>query len=212
MSMRARLALPLLFVLILVGGAGCKAARQKPDQAPALANLAWGAPLAKTKANLERAGWELLPDAGQSGISLRLPEADAEAAEALPELAEAAPERYRIVLLGAEDKLQIVAIHRRDNNAALDAFKNELLASYGASAAFWTSPERSSDQASGNRLIEKVSLYETGAVFVALHESRFLAAEARQANDPNSILEARVYSREHNEGISKEALQASVEQ
>ncbi|MBX7056627.1 MAG: hypothetical protein K1X75_01085 [Leptospirales bacterium] len=204
---------PFILALSAVGVAafaGCKGGKQAPDAPPAASLMQWGQAQADTAARLEAAGWKA-QGAADGGLRLILPEADEPAAEALAALGDDAPPRYELALLGQSEKLQIVVLQRRDSTQRLTAFRQSLLHEFGAGEPIWTAPEKEIAQASGNRLAERTSLYETASAYIALYETRFTAAEARQADDPNSSIEARIYSRQYNEGISREALVAGFE-
>lgn len=185
--------------------AQCKGEAQKPSDPPPYSALQWGASPAGSVAALEKLGWKKTGGDGER-ITLILPEAS----ELEVPAAAGVPERYQITLLAQNDQLKIAALVRRDSSSNVSAFLRGVEQAYSLGTPVWTRDLSDASSAAGNQSRENIYLYERADAFVVAYESLFSTAETRIANDPNSQVEVRLYSRT-NEGISREALIESLE-
>jgi len=192
-----------------------------PMQAPPLELFAWGESPAKTGARLADRGWSRSSsaDQGAEGIEYELSAAEdqlpaelADGVEGMPLDHETVLPRYSVRLFAPEDRLRIASILRRDAPQVLRDFSANVLDAYGLDTPVWEQGPRETISAAGNATTDAMALYALPATLVVVHSVYFDAAEADMAEDPNSVLEVRLYSREHNEGLSGEALQQSLEQ
>jgi hypothetical protein len=190
------------------GAAQCKGEGQKPSEPPPYPALQWGASPAASVGALEKLGWKKTGGDGER-ITLILPEAS-ELEVPADAAAAGVPERYQITLLAENDQLKIAALLRRDSSSNVSAFLRGVEQAYALGTPVWTRDLSAASSEAGNQNSEKIYLYERADAFVVAYESLFSAAETRIANDPNSQVEVRIYSRS-NEGISREALIESLQ-
>lgn len=188
--------------------AQCKGEGQKPSDPPPYSALQWGANPAESVTALEKLGWKKSGGEGER-ITLILPEAS-ELEVPADVAAAGVPERYQITLLSQNDQLKIAALTRRDSSSNVSSFLRGVEQAYALGTPVWTKDLSAASSAAGNQSSEKIYLYERADAFVVAYESLFSMAETRIANDPNSQVEVRLYSRT-NEGISRTALIESLQ-
>lgn len=131
---------------------------------------------------------------------------DAEFQQAAEQFAGEIPENYTVTLFGQAGKLVLADIVRRDRKDVMQAFWKQLETTYHLDKQIWKSEKRVQTTATGNRISEAVSIYDTGTLFIVVHESHILPAEERLEDGANVAYELRLLSRAHNEGLTGEAL------
>ncbi|MCB1327652.1 MAG: hypothetical protein H7A21_08210 [Spirochaetales bacterium] len=176
---------------------------------PPATDFLWGQPVDETVARLEALGWE--PQHQIDGeVTLTMPvetDRDLNAAnlEGLPE-----PELYRIVLYAPNGSLIIARLSRTNSLEDVRSFAGRVIGAYGLGEAAVTSETQLETTETGNELSETTRIYETSDVLAVTNISEARMTEGELEDSSSGVFEIALYSKAHNEGISLEALRASV--
>lgn len=194
-------------VLLIATGifSGCSRSEIDMETAPPLSTFAWGSNSKKAMEKVQSKGWNLISSSDTSA-EFTLPVDELKDFKESKIVSDEIPMPYRIHIYFDNDVMSMARIIRRDTTEQIDTFVKNTMDQYSLKTPAWTSDEHVSETESGNKISETVSIYDTGSELIKIFRVRVQPVLEKLKGDMHDDAEIRIFSKEHNPGISVEGL------
>ncbi|MCB1173900.1 MAG: hypothetical protein KDK39_10055 [Leptospiraceae bacterium] len=212
-----RRAFLLLISIVTVSGmmlalASC-GQKNKTPRLPQAADFKWGQNPELSAEALVAAGWERKLKIDDE-LRLVVPVDEEARAAANAVFSSDIPENHQITLYSQDGRLVIVSLFYRDSPANMAPAMEQMHADFKLDAMIWQSPVQIEKTAVGTTIEHQSAIYDTGELFVVVHDSRLKPHESIKTEDiqidmasgANAEVEMRFFHKHENEGLSGEAL------